>query len=163
MQIRPEIALQAVLKSLADVVLPALDPDNKLAQEQAQLVVGLLTLVATRLPLQHGYDVDELIRAITLARAIGVPADNAADTLDRARVSPTELVSAIASLNSAIGLQIDAVMATAPADIRAATSAAVLAAAHEQHLCERSWLLMQGWETDPRSVPAIESLLERPR
>jgi hypothetical protein len=29
----------------------------------------------------------------------------------------------------------------------------------EQLLRDRSWLLMQGWEPDPKSIPAIDTLL----
>ncbi len=163
MQIRAEIALKAVLKSLTDVVLPALDPDNKLAQEQSQLVIGLLGLIAARLPLQHRYDADELARAIALAHRLGVDCGQAADILERARVSPAELVSATDALNAAIGARIDAVAEGTSAAERKAMTTAVLASAHEQHLRERSWLLMQGWETDPGSVPPIEILLGEPR
>ena len=155
MQIRPDIALQAVLKSLQDVVLPAVDPANHLAQEQAQLVVGLLGLVASRLPLQFRYDVDELARLVTLARTLGLDAAAPADVLRRAGAGPNEVVAAVGDLREAIGDRIAALDGEGFADARAA----VLTAAREQHLRERSWLLMQGWEVDPATVPAIETLI----
>lgn len=154
MQIRPDIALQAVLKSLQDVVLPALDPENKLAQEQAQLVVGLLSLVALRLPLQFRYDVDELARLVELARTLGLDPGGPAEVLRRAGADPDEVVAAVGALRAAIGDRTDT-LGDADTDARAA----VLTAAREQHLRERSWLLMQGWEVDPASVPAIEKLI----
>ena len=154
MQIRPDIALQAVLKSLHDVVLPAVDADNKLAQEQAQLVVGLLTLVAQRLPLQFRYDVDELTRLLALARTLGLDSAAQDDVLRRAGAGPDEVVAAVGALRAAIGDHIDTL-----GQGDAAARAAVLAAAREQHLRERSWLSMQGWEVDPATVPAIETLI----
>jgi hypothetical protein len=35
----------------------------------------------------------------------------------------------------------------------------VLAMSKEQLLRDRSWLLMQGWEPDPKSIPPIAELL----
>ena len=42
MQMRPDIQIQSMIKALTDVVLPAVDADNKLAHEQTRLVIGLL-------------------------------------------------------------------------------------------------------------------------
>ena len=64
MQMRPQIQLQAVIKALGDVVLPAIDPDNRLALEQGKLAIGLLTLLAQQLPVQFAFDCDELTRLI---------------------------------------------------------------------------------------------------
>ena len=50
MDLRPSLQVQTVIKAMTDVVLPAVDPNNKLAQEQARLVIGMLHLVAQRQP-----------------------------------------------------------------------------------------------------------------
>ena len=51
MELRPSLQVKIVLKALTDVVLPAVDPNNKLAQEQARLCIGTLQIMASRLPL----------------------------------------------------------------------------------------------------------------
>lgn len=168
MQLRAPIAIQAVLKSFADVVLPAIAPDNTLAQEQARLIIGLLTLVARRLPLEYDYDLDELRRATMLARALNELVPDAAfdrqrrhceDVLKRAGASPIELQHAIRELRASLG---DRIHAVAALDAVAARESArcVLDAAREQQLRERAWLAPQGWESDPAALPPIESLLE---
>ncbi|MCK9285355.1 MAG: hypothetical protein M0P39_13860, partial [Rhodocyclaceae bacterium] len=60
MDLRPALQVQTVIKAMTDVVLPAVDPNNKLAQEQARLVIGMLHLVMQRQPLMYRYDRDEL-------------------------------------------------------------------------------------------------------
>ena len=37
MQMRPLLLTQSMIKAMTDVVLPAIDPQNKLAHEQARL------------------------------------------------------------------------------------------------------------------------------
>ena len=64
MQLRYEIALAAMMKSMTDVVIPAVDGKNDLAVQQANLVVGLLNLLAQQLPQQFRFDRDELQRLL---------------------------------------------------------------------------------------------------
>lgn len=48
-----ELQLQVVIKSLKDNVLPAVDGDNELAQQQIQLSLATLQIVSDHLPLVH--------------------------------------------------------------------------------------------------------------
>jgi hypothetical protein len=170
MQIRAPIALQAIIKSMTDVVLPALDADNQLAQEQGHLIVGLLTLMAQRLPLQYAYDVDELRRICELGEKlqtidadaqVAVALAEATAVLARVSADPAELIAVIGTLGATIGSKVQSLAAKRDASSRAACRA-VLAASREQQLRERSWLLMQGWEADRGAVPPIEELLDLP-
>jgi hypothetical protein len=45
MELRPTLQLKAVIKAMTDVVLPALDPKNQLAQEQANLCIRTLQIL----------------------------------------------------------------------------------------------------------------------
>ena len=67
MDIRPSFQLQTVIKAMTDVILPAVDPNNKLAQEQAGLVIAILNLIAQRMPLIYRYEGEELARFLELA------------------------------------------------------------------------------------------------
>jgi hypothetical protein len=166
MQIRPTVALQAILKSLTQVIVPALDPQNKMAQEQVGLVVGLLTLLEDRLPKTFAYDLDELNRWTQLATMLHPVGDGVLasamnqgnDVLARAKATPDEVVATVGLLRAAIGKTAQRIAASCDPESRNAVQA-ILDVSAEQQLRERSWLLMQGWETAPDSVPAIELLI----
>ena len=120
MDLRPALQIQTSIKAMMDVVLPAVDPNNKLAQEQARLVIGMLNIVAQRMSLTYRYDRDELARFLALAEtlkgqakdlpgakealhALDGAADIGTDVLDRARAEPSELESANFDLREKIG------------------------------------------------------------
>lgn len=176
MDLRPALQVQTVIKAMTDVVLPAVDPDNKLAQEQARLVIGMLHLVAQRQPLMYRYDRDELSRFLALAdtlqaeakslpgaaealHALTTATDVGADVLDRAQAEPSELEMANFELREKIGALITAIYAGTETGKLKHISAIVTAHAKEQLLRERSWLIAQGWEADPKAIPAIETLI----
>lgn len=176
MELRPALQLKTAIKSLTDVVLPAIDPDNKLAQEQAHLVVAMLNLAVQRMPLMYRYDRDELARALAFAdrlrnEAGGLPgiaealhalargAETGADVLDRARAEPGELEAANADLKEKAGALLTSIYSTGQFEKLTHINAIVMAHTREQLLRERSWLINQGWEPDPGSIPAIETLI----
>lgn len=174
MQMRPELQIQSIIKALTDVVLPAVDPQNKLAQEQARLILGTLNLMAQQLPLQFRFDCDELKRLIAFAHELqdeaagaetaalaelAASASAASGILERAGARPDEVSLAVRSLRAAGGAVVTAVFKDADAPTRYRVQKTVLAMSSAQLLRERSWVLMQGWEPDPKSVPAIDTLL----
>ncbi|GAC1623373.1 MAG: hypothetical protein NVS9B10_08320 [Nevskia sp.] len=171
MQLRPAIQIQSVIKALKEVVIPAVDPKNKLALEQVQLSIGLLALMAQRLPQQFRFDCDELERLLAFADTLGAHAGGepaaelkaaraaGADVRARAQADPEDLVAAVHRLRAATGLAVQAAYEGGDAATQAEVKAKVLAMSQEQLLRERSWVLMQGWEVDPKAVPDIETLL----
>jgi hypothetical protein len=176
MDLRPALQIQTSIKAMMDVVLPAVDPNNKLAQEQARLVIGMLNIVAQRMSLTYRYDRDELARFLALAEtlkeqakdlpgakdalhALDGAADIGTDVLDRARAEPSELESANFDLREKIGALITAIYTGTDTNKLKHISKTVTAHAKEQLLRERSWLIGQGWEADPKSIPAIETLI----
>src|SRR5438067_11718221 len=176
MQMRPDIQLKSSIKALSDVVLPAVDPNNKPAQEQARLVIGLLTMMAEQIPLQFQFDCDELQRLIKSARAVGetvagtpaagAPAAALSDAttvatrvLEGVGSAPADVEQAVRDLRATLGETITQVYRNGDASSRAAVRTTVLDMSKEQLLRERSWFLMQGWEPHPEEVPPIQSLL----
>lgn len=177
MLMRPDLQIKSILKAMTDVVLPAIDPNNPLAQEQARLCMGMLGLMAAQLPQQFRYDCDELQRLVALSRqvqglpgiaalapealsTIGALTGRAADVLSRARAEPAELLQSVRELRAATGQVVQEAFAN---DVRGecteALQHAVMQASEAQLLRERSWVLLQGWEADPKAVPAIETLI----
>lgn len=178
MQMRPQIQLQSVIKALSDVVLPAIDPNNKPAVEQGKLSIGLLALLAQQLPLQFRFDCDELARLIATSRELSVHAQGGAGTqtalaalneavlvagfsLDAARSSPTDIEAQVRALRFAAGALITEVHRDGDVACRPKIQQAVLAMSKEQLLRDRSMMLMQGWEPDPKAIPPLDELLAR--
>jgi len=176
MQLRPDIQLQTVIKAMMEDVIPAMDQTNQLAMQSAQLTIGTLTMIAQHLPLAYRFDCDELSRLVDTAKLLKeqvdggsetkVAVDNlklaqavAEDVLSRAKAEPSEILDAIRTLRSATGDTVRAVYEEGEERVIKTVESTVLDSSKQQLLRDRSWLLMQGWEPDPESVPAIESLL----
>jgi hypothetical protein len=176
MQMRPTVQIKSMVKAMTDVVLPAIDPANKLAQEQARLVIGMLGLMAQQLPLQFRFDRDELARLLELAAALkqaagrspalrtgvenmGQAAAAAAVTLEQAKVGPEQLEQSVRALRAVTSELVRAACSTADEPAMQQVQDAVLAVSKEQFLRDRSWVLAQGWEPDPAAIPGIHDLL----
>lgn len=178
MQMRPEIQLKAVIKALSEVVLPALDPGNKPAIEQAKLSIGLLSLLAEQLPVQFAFDCDELARLLATGQTLvdaaqgGAATEDAAArlrdalaaataTLAGARSGPAGVLGAVRQLREATGTLVTQTHADGTPEARAAIDAAVLAMSQAQLLRERALMRLQGWEPDPAAIPPLAELLAR--
>lgn len=176
MEMRPALQIQTIIKAMMEDVLPALDQTNQLAMQSAQLTIGTLHLIAQHLPLEYRYDCDELARLIETANTLKAKAEGGeqtsraltvlshagligADVLQRARAEPSEIVEAVHRLREAAAQTVRAVYAEGEEATQAAVEKTVLAMSKEQLLRDRAWLLMQGWEPDPKAVPAIDTLL----
>jgi len=176
MQMRPEIQIASVIKAMKDVVIPAIDPANKLAVEQSQLIIGLLSLLSIQLPLWYRFDRDELARLLDCARALqGAPAGHsaakpalerlrnssaaAAAVLEQCRVGPDSLTASLREMREAIGALVKAVAGTKDLAAQLGIERIVLAMSKDQLIRDRSLMKMQGWEPDRAAVPDIATLL----
>lgn len=176
MQLRPDIQLQTAIRALTEVVAPALNPDNGLATEQLQLVIGMLHLMAARLPLQVRYDRDELARLFQFSQALAAAVDHdahaqviatlrvansaGAEALASATIKAAEILQAIRNLRTHTGALITAVYRDGKDVERDRITSLALAHADAQLLRERAWLAPMGWETEPVAMPAIADLLK---
>ncbi len=177
MQMRPEIQIQSILKAMSDVVLPAVDPKNPLAQEQARLVMGMLSVMAGQLPRQFRFDCEELGRLLKLSQRMQelVPVSHLApkalkqldkgsqlgnDVLARARAEPSEVLDAVRTLRAATANFVQEAFASDLSGLETVEiQRLVLESSKEQLLRDRAWVIGQGWESEPKSVPPIDELL----
>ena len=176
MEIRPSLLIPAMMKAMTDTVLPALDPENKLANEQARLVVGMLHLMASRLPLLARYDRAELRHHVNLAgrladesrggpatvkalAELAAAASAGAETLARAGADPADVERALFDLRARVGALVRALSEDGDGESRAAARRTILEASRAEIERARAWILPQGWEGDPSSLPPIEDLL----
>lgn len=176
MQVRPQVQIASMIKAMKDVVIPALGTSNKLAVEQASLVVGMLALMASQLPHQARFDRDELARLVAFVdglkgidtadatakatlQAMGAEQAHAATLVAESKHDPSELQTSVATLRTQIGALVTALSKTGESANQQKIEKAVLDLSREQLLRDRSLLKAQGWEPDPAAVPDIASLL----
>ncbi len=177
MQLRPELQIATAIKALKDVIIPAIDPINKLAVEQSQLVVGMLALMAQQGPMQFRFDCDELARLIEAARQFDeVPAagadglqaaigqlkasrGQAAEVLARCTVDPAQLTEQVRGLRQVMSDTVAAATASGQAAAQLQVERIVVAMSREQLLRDRSLMKPQGWEPEPEKLPDIATLL----
>ncbi len=172
MQLRADIQLRSMIKSLRDVVIPAVDMANKPALEQAQLVLATLELMEARLPLQYRFDCDELERLVGFtrrlqqilerhpARPLEAEVVVAEAVLKAARQTDPDTVLACARrLRAGLSEALQAAFPDAAVPTRAKLRGWVLELSGEQLLRDRAWLIAQAWEPSPESIPPVDSLL----
>ncbi|MBD0860331.1 hypothetical protein IA539_03790 [Gordonia sp. zg691] len=162
-----ETALTAVIKSLQDVVAPAVDTADPVAQEQLALAVGTLSFLRARLSDLHARERAQLRRAVALGREIAMAVGDAAGRLGDSAEAGERLLTTAGAADE----QLRAVEASIHADVRAllrsglsnedtrAVERAVLRNTAERIDFERSWYLPMGFDPDPASVSGLEELL----
>lgn len=177
MQMRSDIQLTALIRAMKDVVIPAIDPANRLAIEQSQLVLGMLALMQKQLPMQFRFDRDELSRLLRtadslaeacaaepgLSEAVRALADVQRPARQRfaaATVDPSELYGDVVGLREAIGALVTRAGDAASPALMSQIERHVLDLSHEQLLRDRALMAPQGWEP---GLPAVETLLEAVR
>ncbi|MDB5976533.1 MAG: hypothetical protein JWR07_3293 [Nevskia sp.] len=177
MQMHPALQIQSMMKALTDVVLPAVDPANKLAQEQTRLVLGTLALMAQHLPLRFQFNCDELTRLLKLAGILrqvarggpqttvcvdkmALAATSAVGTLERGQAGPAVIEQAVRDMRAVTSQVVRSIYIDGDEAALKQVEGAVLTVSRDQLLRDRSWMLMQGWEPDPQAIPKIQDLLE---
>jgi hypothetical protein len=176
MEIRPSFLIPAMVKAMTETVLPAVDPENKLAVEQARLVIGMLQLISIRLPLLTRYDRIELRHQVELAKRVsaechGGPSTVAAleelqaaagaaeNALGRVDVDPREIEASLLAIRGRIGTLVIAVNEDGERESRGALRRSIVSESRAEIDRARAWVLPQGWESDPGDLPSIEALL----
>jgi PIN domain nuclease of toxin-antitoxin system len=160
-----EVQLQSVIKSLKDNVLPAVDAENELAQQQIQLSMATLGIVQEHLPLVHSVVRKDMISHVELAEAL---LELATESEPKARLqqSTTEARTALndaslgfvqlqqqaRELRDEIGLFISDHAQSSAAD---AIERRVLAASKSLLDLGRAWNKPMGFEPDPKAVTEL--------
>ena len=180
MQLRPDLRIHTAIDAMTNVVMPAIDPDDALAQEQAQLVVGHLSLLAQWLPLEFRYDRDELARLLAAADEVGGRLDGGArtteardtlaavaaeghDLLRRAGAEPRELQDAVRELRTCLGEVAGAAFADGGSTSRDAAGRSILELSGEQVRRVRAAYVGHGFEGADHDLPPLEELLAAPQ
>lgn len=169
MELRPEFLLPAIAKTLRDVVQPAVDVTNGVAQEQLKLAIGFIDVLANQLPLFFAFDVDELRRHLDLADALAdllgaeyrqnaVMAE-ARQLLGASASDPAAIVIACRALRRVTALMIEQGHDRCDPSLSLAISCTANAFAKVQLNRERAWVLPMGFESGADPIPDIKGQL----
>jgi hypothetical protein len=170
----PEIDTQlaAVIKSLSDNVLPAVDGNNRMALEQAHLCLATLGLIKAHLPDLHRYLRRDLETHIALAKDLaqlaqraGVATDFSTDAIEQSARSLSDPEYGAAQIEHR-ARQLKEVIVRLVAAARGSSAespiaAAILKAEEIVILRSRAWGVGMGFEPDPSQIPPLSQLLDK--
>lgn len=162
-----DLQLQAAIKALADTVMPAVDPGNKMAAEQLGLAIATLGIVRQHLPLARRLARRALGHAIGMATELssvgGEKAAALARPLAAAEAALADPEADTADIDRARGALNEAICAFVDGESEGpaarAVEAVVIRRSRETTELARAWCLPAGFEPYPERLPLIESLL----
>jgi hypothetical protein len=175
----PDFALriQSMIRSLREVILPALPNEQMLAIDQANILVGYLRIMAEQHDRVFEYllvelaEYAELVSALT-KNAQGVESIEGAVVAARstlAKAAPVlrtsiprqaELAALVKSLKMSVDELQHAVRRNGTAAIRQASTKQVMEHAERQIMRERVWFRASGFELDAGGLPSIDQVLD---
>lgn len=169
------VALGAAIKSLNEVILPSIDPENPLALEQAKFVVNYLILLKKQLPYRSRRKYAELGHYMRLAVTVlghcdgltslaQISALSDAVTRARAESEGSKFMSeeGVDELVRGLAASISDLVRVAPSFLdaqRRAVEFAVLDAAEEWLNIQRAWFAPLGFDSEAKELPEISSYL----
>lgn len=171
-----ELRIKSMLRAMTEVLIPALDPKQQLAMDQAQLIVGNLRLLLAQHDKSYQYAMVELREYADLVRDLLAATDGgarcvaakAAATEVLAEISPTAalaiptenaLVDQVSAIKQAADDLLEASFADGAEGFRKAAARLTLAQSEAQVLRERAWVIPAGFEMDPEAFPPLDDLL----
>ena len=155
-----ELRLRTMMRAMTEVILPAIDPTNSLAQEQARLLLGHLHALALHAAHEGTIDAleetaDRALARALLAAAAGGPHTRAAQlALDTALPGERRaLLQAIEGLLLASGID-------GSPEFQRASQQSVLAQARAAATLGRTWFKTMGFDPTPAALPDIQTLID---
>jgi hypothetical protein len=164
-----DLRLQSVLKALCDVIVPALPAHERLAREQANLVVGHLTIIAEQWQHALTFELENLMLACELADELATleldsPLSAALSAaLGDARNVDRNNYQAVSDTHRQLKAVIDRVLAAGQGQtaMPPAMLAAVLRYNQRRAPRERIWHRGAGLDPDAAQLAPIAALSER--
>ena len=174
----PDFALRihAMIRSLREVVLPALPNDEMLAIDQANILVGYLGIMAEQHDRVFEYLLVELAEYAELLRAMVEDAHGAQsieDAVAKARAAlgmaapilqmsiprQGELSALVRSLKESVDELLHAARQDGTPAYRQLSAQRVMQQAERQILRERAWFRASGFELETSQLPSIDDVL----
>ena len=167
-----DLRIRTMNKALADVVLPAIDPDNKAAAEQLQLVIGSLNLMQEQIDYANWYEIVDGRSMIAMAEKVaelagqplGREVDDAIavtkDVGTRHNVTLSQIRDANYVLRETLCDAISKVLSTVDTETARAISRAVIDLTEDQTSRERAFVAKTGFDVFPDTLKSIRDSLE---
>lgn len=164
-----DLRLQAVLKALSDVILPALPAEERLARDQTRLVMGHLEIIHEQWQYALKFELENLALACELARDLAaLNADCARDEDLSAALAVADAVAnsdyqAVSQAHRALKAVIDRLLTAGQTDTALSPSMLVAVLRYNQRRAprERIWHRAAGLDPDAAQLPSIAALFER--
>ena len=157
-----DLRLRTLMRALSEVILPAIDPKNSLAQEQARLVLGHLHVMSQQVGREASLDALEDEGTRQLAFALLAAADGGVHT----RAAQAALALAVNGSRAAMLEAIDELIFASgidgSADFRQHSTRIVLDDARASSWRGRAWFKAMGFDATPDALPDIPALLAAP-
>lgn len=167
--------LNALVKAMNAIILPAVDPSNDLAKEQASLTLGHLNVLLQQWDKAYVYELGNYVELRQLASQIGAVAEGGEQTRTTCEVlartladSPTELPFGSEPLNQiakALGDAIDEVLYASHEDGTTAykdkLEEIMLAYGEKQTMRQRVWFKCTGLEQSAAELESVDTMLDR--
>lgn len=171
-----DVGLGSVIRALADVVAPAVDPDDSRAREQLRLSIDYIEFVLERLDFRHDRALFELRHHLGMAGAlreiIGSLALHECAALEAAIEQGEQALTEQAAparrmkdVTAALAAAIAVIVRAAPAfdaAVRRRIEQGVVRASAERIAFERSWYLPLGFDPDPGDVRPLQQVMDGP-
>lgn len=163
--------LQAAANALRDVIAPAVDPANPIAQQQLKLIVDWLEFYRQRAPQWWRLDAFELSQQAAMARELAgvLPAaqqgglaaalQGAAEVEHALGVGPQRVRHAVTELEDAISERVRA-SAALPPEQRRQVERIVVGGTKRWLDAHRAWYAPLSIESDPAALPALDVALQ---
>ena len=171
------LRLQSMLRSMIEVVVPAIGAEQQLARDQAAIIVANIRLLMGQHDKVYHFLLCELREYRDLVRAlqtVASAADSATkpvpepaavvapwvdDLLSMTLPAQRDLADTVTRLKQQADQLLEALLALGDPGAREQASALVLEQSGKQIERERSWVRSSGFDADVASVPAIDILL----
>ncbi len=167
-----DLRIRTMNKALTEVVLPAVDPENKAAIEQLQLVVGSLGLIQEQMDHAHWFEIVDGRSMIAMAEKVasvsgeglGEEVEDAIagvkDVGSRHDVTLTQIREANWLLRETLSQAVGGLLARADEDTARAISKTVIDMSEDQTSRERAFVAKTGFDVFPDSLKSIPGSLK---
>lgn len=162
----PEVRYRNLIKTIEQIVLPAVDPTNALAVEQAHLVVAHIRLMEGQASYIAAYDALCLRRIEVMGRDLAAAALGGAqvrDAKDRLEAVLDQLAGPdLAARRHAIAAAIDELVVASAVDgdpgFLNASQSIIIAQGRTQAWIDRSWFAAAGFDPEPDGLTPVTEL-----
>jgi hypothetical protein len=172
------LRIQAMIRAMSETILPALPDDQKLAQDQAKILLGNLNVMAEQCDHLYDYELAELSAYAKLVRDLvdaakggmkvqeGVAAANsllgAAEPMVRLSIPhQNELSVLVKQLKAAADQLVQAAAVDGAVEFRSAAQSLVVAQSAPMIMLERRWSAKAGFDIALEKLPSLDGLLAR--